>query len=239
MATSSPLSHPPTATNCLLGAGFFKERTFLLLEFPMLRAERGADGPLRVLEVGSGNGSSVLPLLSGNAQVHVHATDPSPAAVEQTRLAVDAAGFGARLTTEVQTTAAVPCCVCHAPFDLAMIVFTLSAVPADGDGALLRETGALLRAGGALLIRDYGLYDARHLVDARESQLLQGTTPHEYLRPGGMHRRYYSLERIAELARAAGLRVEESRYLCVRLHNEKKQLTRDRVYIHAVLRKDA
>ena len=204
----------------------------------MLRAERGVDGPLYVLEVGAGNGSSVLPLLSGNAHVRVHATDPSPAAVEQTRVAVAASGFGARLTSEVQVSAAVPCSACAAPFDLAMIVFTLSAVPADGDGELLRETANLLRPGGALLIRDYGLYDARHIVDARESQLLQGATPHEYLRPGGMHRRYYSLERVAELASAAGLRVEESRYLCVRLHNEKKQLTRDRVYVHAVLRKD-
>ena len=37
----------------------------------------------------------------------------------------------------------------------------------------------------------------------------------------------------------AGLVVEESRYLCVRLRNERRKLTMDRVYIHAVLRKPA
>lgn len=90
-------------------------------------------------------------------------------------------------------------------------------------------------------VRDYGLYDHRQLVDARESTLLRDGTagaPYEYLRPGGMHRRYYSLERLGELAAVAGLRVEEGRYLCVRLRNEKKNLNRDRVYVHAVLRKD-
>ena len=51
-----------------------------------------------------------------------------------------------------------------------------------------------------------------------------------------MHRRYYSLEAIAELATASGLAVEENRYLCVRLHNPKRALTMNRVYVHCVLR---
>ena len=40
-------------------------------------------------------------------------------------------------------------------------------------------------------------------------------------------------------AARAGLAVEESRYLCVRLRNERRKLTMDRVYVHAVLRKPA
>ena len=69
-----------------------------------------------------------------------------------------------------------------------------------------------------------------------------GATPVDtaaFLRPGGMHRRYYSLERIAEIATACGLDVEESRYLCNRLQNAKRGLTMNRVYMHAVLRKRA
>ena len=81
----------------------------LLLEFPMLREVCGARGPLRVLEVGVGNGANVLPLLSGNPTLRVHATDPSGAAVEQTRSVAEGEGLGARLTTEVQLHPAVPC----------------------------------------------------------------------------------------------------------------------------------
>ena len=75
----------------------------------MLREVCGARGPLRVLEVGAGNGANVLPLLSGNPTLRVHATDPSGAAVEQTRRVAEGEGLGARLTTEVQLHPAVPC----------------------------------------------------------------------------------------------------------------------------------
>ena len=52
-----------------------------------------------------------------------------------------------------------------------------------------------------------------------------------------MYRRYYSLERLGELAASAGLVVDESRYLLIRLRNEKRDLTMNRVYVHCCLRK--
>ena len=216
---------------------FFKERRSLLKQFPLL-THGTPDVPLRVLEVGCGNGSSALSLLRGNMHVHVHATDPSPAAVEQAQAAISDAGLAQRLTTAVQPTPTTPAAGLSAPVDVSMILFTLSAVPGEGDVALLAASCAAVKPGGAVLVRDYGLYDTRHLNDARKSLLLTSSpTMHEYLRPGGMHRRYYSLERVAQIAAACGLVVEESRYLCNRLHNAKRALTLNRVYIHAVLRK--
>ena len=208
---------------------FFKERRSLLQEFPRLCSK-----PLHVLEVGCGNGSAALAVLRGNWFARVHATDPSPAAVEQTRAALAEAGLRWRLSSEVQPTPTVPCTEGHGPFDVVMILFTLSAIPGEDDVALLSEAAARLRPGGAVLVRDYGLYDMRQRKDAQKARLLRASPP-EYLRPGGMHRRYYSLERIDEMAAAAGLVVEESRYLCVRLRNEKRNLNMDRVYVHAVL----
>ena len=218
---------------------FFKERRSLLQEFPLL-----ATGSLRVLEIGCGTGSSVLPLLRGNPDASVHASDPSAAAVAQMRRQVDAAGFGGRLTSEVQADASGSPCAAVAPasFDVAMAVYTLSAVPgADGDGVLLAATAAAVRPGGAVIVRDYGMYDMRHLSDAKSSQRVAGgrDAGSEFLRVGGMYRRYYSLDGLAALAARAGLAVEESRYLCVRLRNERRKLTMDRVYVHAVLRKPA
>ena len=214
---------------------FFKERRSLVLQFPLL-AGGSADAPLRVLEVGCGNGSSALSLLRCNAHAIVHATDPSSAAVEQTVTAC--ARFGSRLTASVQPDEYTPAAGLPAPVDVAMILFTLSAVPGSGDVSLLEASAKAVKPGGAVLIRDYGLYDTRHVNDARKSKLLrQDGDQDEYLRPGGMHRRYYSLPGVAKLAAACGLQVEEARLLCVRLQNAKRGLTMNRVYLHAVLRR--
>jgi methyltransferase-like protein 6 len=83
---------------------FFKERRALLEEFPLLK-EPG----IRILEVGSGNGSSVLPLLRHNLTATVHATDPSQTAVADTEQRVAAAGLADRLTTELQPSPTMPC----------------------------------------------------------------------------------------------------------------------------------
>ena len=147
-------------------------------------------------------------------------------------------GKGGRLTAEVQPSPTQPCSPEHAPFDACMIVFTLSAVPGDDDALLLINAAAALRPGGVLYVRDYGLYDMRHLSDSKSSRLVaRHDTAYEYVRSGGMFRRYYSLERLAELAARAGLVVEESRYLLITLRNEKRDLTMNRVYVHAVLRR--
>ena len=237
---------------------FFKERRYLLDQFPMLQAPPPeGEAVLRILETGCGNGSSVLPILKGNAHAAVHATDPSASAVEQTAAVVRRCGdaLAQRLTTEVQPTLTEPCAAALAgSFDLALIVFTLSAIPADGDAKLLAATARAVRKGGRVLIRDYGLYDMRHLGDAASSERVvagpplatdaeptsaqrAGSATYQYRRPGGMFRRYYSLEDVKQLAAEAGLEVEESRYLCIRLRNERKDLNMDRVYVSAVLRR--
>ena len=166
----------------------------------------------------------------------VHATDPASLAVEQTRRVVASEGLDSRLSVEVQPTVDAPCSAHLPPFDAALVTFTLSAIPGEGDAALLAATAAAVRPGGAVLIRDYGMYDLRHVGDAKSAAPLGGRADH-FLRPGGMHRRYYSVERIEELAAHANLRVEENHYLCVRLRNEARDLSMERVYVHAVLRR--
>ena len=240
----------------------FKDRRYLLHAFPLLQAPA-----LRVLEIGCGNGSSTLPILRDNALAHVHATDPSATAVELTRRVCETSGFAARLSTEIQADDGAPLGgAAHGAFDVAMLVFTLSAVPRPDDEALIRRVAAALRPGGRLLFRDYGECDLRMLRDAasaagapvpKSAPPDSGRDPptpappsrppaptstrlseREFVRPGGMFRRYYSLEDVGELARTAHLDVEEvPRYCCVRLENRRRALTMERVYVQAVLRK--
>ena len=140
---------------------------------------------------------------------------------------------------QVQPTSTMPCSPEHGPFDVVMILCTLSAIPGNDDAAVLRSAASFLRPGGAVLIRDHGLFDMRHLKDMQRDAVMIDHVRPAYLRPGGMHRRYYSLPNLEQLAHSAGLTVEENRYLCIRQHNRKKKMHMDRVYVHAVFRKGA
>lgn len=233
-------------------AQLFKERRYLLNAFPLLREAEA------VLEVGCGNGSSVLPILRGNTTVHVHATDPSATAIDLTRAACEEVGVARRLTTGVQDEDSLLGGALHGTFDVACVVFTASAVPDAGDLELLKRVAAALKPGGAILLRDYGALDVRMLRDLASAHgqpppksVQPGRTPRtprpdapravrvgerEFVRPGGFFRRYYSLEDVAQLAVSARLTLEEARYCCQRVQNKRRALTMDRVFIHALFR---
>ncbi|KAF8394306.1 hypothetical protein HHK36_020513 [Tetracentron sinense] len=68
---------------------FFKERRYLLKEFPELHC---CDEYSKVLEVGCGNGSTVLPILRGKESIIVYACDCSTEALERAKEMIDASG---------------------------------------------------------------------------------------------------------------------------------------------------
>uniref|UniRef100_A0A803PZY1 Uncharacterized protein n=1 Tax=Cannabis sativa TaxID=3483 RepID=A0A803PZY1_CANSA len=65
---------------------FFKERRYLLKEFPELVSCKENS---KVLEVGCGNGSTVLPILRGNENIIIYACDCSPEILERAKHIVD------------------------------------------------------------------------------------------------------------------------------------------------------
>ncbi|KAF3452332.1 hypothetical protein FNV43_RR02765 [Rhamnella rubrinervis] len=69
---------------------FFKERRYLLKEFPELASCKENS---TVLEVGCGNGSTILPLLRGNENIIVYACDCSTEIIERAKETVDASNI--------------------------------------------------------------------------------------------------------------------------------------------------
>ena len=123
------------------GVAFFKERRYLVSEFPQLTV-RGKE--LTVLELGCGNGSSCVPLLTANPDARVVACDFAPAAVEAARQAVSRAGAPALR----QRCCVARCVGAHA--SAAGLSSRFVAFQADPSAAAPAEFAAALSAAVAL-----------------------------------------------------------------------------------------
>ena len=212
-------------------ARFFKEKRYILQEFPGLLDPTTR----RVCEFGCGNGSSVVPVLKGNPAAHVTALDFSPSAVEHTRRAVEAEGFEpGRFAAMVRDLSSDPVDEADAmagTFDAVLMVFMLSAVPPEHMDKVLRNALALLKPGGRAYFRDYGRHDLTQLRFPLDQRLGGG---HWYQRKDGTLSYFFDLEDLKSRFEGAGFACEEADYVCVELYNRKKDEEMRRVFCHGV-----
>ena len=235
---------------------FFKERRYLLAEFPKLC---DPDVVKSVLEVGCGSGSSALPVLAANPRATVLACDWSANAVRCATRAVERAegveckdrfeGFVSDPSTSDDLAGEVNRRLTRRGLnhglDAVLMVFVLSAVPpGEGTVSFLRRCVAALRPGGVVCFRDYGLYDLPMLRFPPNQRVGERT----YVRQDGTLARFFTLDEVRVMFKDAGL-VEEAvaaggdttrepvRYCCVHNENKKKGIKMRRVFVHGVWRK--
>ena len=236
---------------------FFKERRYLLAEFPAL-LDVGC-----VLEVGCGSGSSALPVLAANPSATVLACDWSANAVRCAERAVasrapdDADRFEAFVCDPSTSARGALAAEVHRRLerrgihrggvDAALLVFVLSAVPPGTTTiAFLRRCVEAVRPGGLVCFRDYGAYDLPMLRFPPSQRLL--IADRTYARMDGTLARFFTVDEVRTMFREAGL-VEEGaggdgeatpvRYCCVHNENKRKGILMKRVFVHGVWRKPA
>ncbi|KAF6257122.1 S-adenosyl-L-methionine-dependent methyltransferase [Scenedesmus sp. NREL 46B-D3] len=214
-------------------ARFYKERRYLLLEFPCLAPPAQLQ---HIVEVGAGCGSSILPVMRAQPQAQVTVCDVSATCLEQLQGAMQLLGLEPQRCRSFVADGTDPglaqqlagCCA-----DVALIMFTLSAVEPAGMLAMLRNAAASLRPGGLLCVRDHALYDMVQLRIPPE----QCIGRHIYRRGDGTLAYFYTTQELAGLAAAAGLVVVECEYVCVFNRNRKTGLELRRTFVHGVFRR--
>ena len=214
-------------------AKFFKERRYILQEFPQLLSE----DMKQVVEFGCGNGSTVIPLLKGNPATRVIAVDFSESAVSHTLEAVRQENldlgrceiFACDLSVSIEKEHRLWNLGC----DAVLMMFMLSAVPPDLMQQSIRNAFGCLSPGGHVFFRDYGMYDLTQLRFPKDQRLGQKL----YHRGDGTLSYFFTLEELRSKFEAEGFETVETDYVCVELYNRKKDFEMKRVFAHAVFRK--
>lgn len=146
-------------------ANFFKDRKWLVQEFPILgQITREDYGPAVVLEIGAGAGNTAFPILEANknTELRIHADDYSKKAVQVIR--ENAAYDGHILKANVwdvagQGECSLPPGMEAGSADIVIMIFIFSALaPSQWDQAL-KNVWNVLKPGGIVLFRDYGRGD--------------------------------------------------------------------------------
>jgi tRNAThr (cytosine32-N3)-methyltransferase len=143
---------------------FFKDRKWLLQEFPVLHAiTREAAGPQTLLEIGAGAGNTAFPImrLNANPQLTVVAADFSSKAVETMRNAEEYDAKIGHIRAEVWDAAGeeFPEGLTEGSVDVVIMIFIFSALNPTQWAQAVANVTRLLKPGGYVLFRDYGRGD--------------------------------------------------------------------------------
>jgi len=117
--------------------------------------------------------------------------------------------------------------------DFVTSIFVLSAIAPENMATAVANLAKVLKPGGILYFRDYGLYDHAQLRFQSGHRLSEGC----YARSDGTLSFYFSIERVRELFEAAGLQVVSLEYAINQTTNTKLNVTFERVFVHAKVRK--
>jgi methyltransferase-like protein 6 len=209
---------------------FFKNRHWLVAEFPQLVSA------LRILEVGSGVGDSICPLLPLlDPRAHIYACDFAPSAIEILRnTAAYASGritaFVADITSNNFTTA-IPA----ASIDACTMIFVLSALhPADMATAVANVARTVKSRGeGRVFFRDYARGDlaVQRFNDSGRQQRIASNL---YARSDSTLAYYFAEDEVKNLFESQGFVCEDLQTVRKLVVNRKLDQTMERLFIQAV-----
>lgn len=211
--------------------GFFKDKKWLLREFPDLNGCKN-----KILEIGCGTGSSISVLNSDNM---IYACDMSKIAIDlcsrrfSNSRKIDAINVNMTEESDSGIYLFIHDITCEttlpaSQFDYIILVFTLSAIDPIYHIKVIKKVYLALKKGGKLFFKDYAIYD---MVQMRykPSQIIKNNY---YKRNDGTFTYFFSLEEVRELmCDFSDSTVYEDRKMIINRKNKKEML---RVMIQGV-----
>lgn len=219
---------------------FYKDRHYLHIVFPeLLNQPCEGNDRIHLLEVGSGVGNAIWPLLELNAAMEVVAIDFAKSAIDLLNkrslqqenldnLGVPRAhGY---VHSIIANPEAIPLPITGG-FDLALCMFVLSAIAPEHHLLAFQNIYSILRHTGRsrLMIRDYGRYDEAQLRFKADSKLEDNF----YVRQDGTCSFFFRLEELIAMAESVGFKCEEAFYIHRQYANRHQKQARYRVWVHA------
>eukprot|EP01091_Cochliopodium_minus_P019271 TRINITY_DN8058_c0_g1_i1.p1 TRINITY_DN8058_c0_g1~~TRINITY_DN8058_c0_g1_i1.p1 ORF type:complete len:300 (-),score=76.17 TRINITY_DN8058_c0_g1_i1:20-919(-) len=214
---------------------FFKERNYFLREYAYLRPENCKE-MIYGMECGCGTGCSVFPLIKSNKNIHYHAFDFSPKAVEMVKKNEEyneerTYAFVADPSNEDFRNEDIK----DNYLDFATMIFFLSAIAPDKMEAALKRIKQKMKPGSFVIVRDYGLYDMTQMrfVSKKGTRKLGENW---YVRGDNTSSYFFSVEMIQQLFESCGFVTEECKYDTRELFNRKRKIKMYRVWIRGIFR---
>ncbi|CAL2033746.1 unnamed protein product [Caenorhabditis brenneri] len=186
---------------------FFKDRNWLLKEFPELDVNFGSNlekPKISILEVGCGVGNTTFPLMQVNnsdPRLFLHSCDYAPNAIRvlKSQETYDPSKMNAfvwDITQNAPEEAPTP-----ESLDYIVCIYVLSAIHPDNIRKALNNLIGLLKPGGTLLLKDYGRYDLTQLR-FKKDRLIDGNL---YCRGDGTLVYFFEMEELEALLAEFGM----------------------------------
>ncbi|XP_062130847.1 tRNA N(3)-methylcytidine methyltransferase Mettl2 isoform X1 [Drosophila sulfurigaster albostrigata] len=217
--------------------GFFKDRHWLLTEFPELAPNEANDKtqPRSIFELGCGVGNTIFPILelSSETQLRVYGCDFSERAIEilRSQRQFDAKRCEVFVMDATEEQWKVP--FEENSQDIIVMIFVLSAIEPSKMQRVLENCYRYLKPGGLLLFRDYGRYDLAQLR-FKSGKCLEDNF---YVRGDGTMVYFFTEQEIRDMFSKTGLK-EEQLIVDRRLQvNRGRGLKMYRVWIQTKFRK--